>query len=80
MVSDFTIMKRSVIAARSKKSTTLKKVLRRLSHVSPGLPWQEKVQHMNAWSLCMRDSGSNTKERYDAIRGAIMRQERWRGR
>ena len=46
-----------------------------LSHVSPGLPWEESVRHMNEWALCLQDSGYSPKERYNAIRGACMRQQ-----
>ena len=49
--------------------------IRRLSHIAEWLPWSEVVQHMNEWSNCMKMSGYSHKERYQAIRGAVMRQE-----
>ena len=47
----------------------------RLSHISSYLPWSESVTHMTEWSQCMRLSGYSEKERYEAIRGSVMRQE-----
>ena len=75
VASKFTILKRSAIATGTKKATLFQEGIRRLSHMSPNLPWSDTVAVMNQWSLCMRDSGYSEKERYDAIRGACMRHE-----
>ena len=75
VASRFTIMKRSAINSGTKKSTIFQEGIRRLSHISPDLPWSESVTHMNKWSLCLKESGYTPKERFDAIRGACMRQE-----
>ena len=49
--------------------------MRRILHVSEHLPWQETVDHLNRWSNCLRISGYSSKERYDTIRGAILRKK-----
>ena len=75
VASRYTILKRSAINSGTKKSTIFQEGIRRLSHISPDLPWSESVKHMNQWSLCLKESGYTPKERYDAIRGACMRQQ-----
>ena len=57
-----------------KKSTLFQEGIRRLSHISSYLQWSESVTHMTQWSHCMKLSGYNEKERYEAIRGSVMRQ------
>merc|ERR1712240_773725 len=47
-------------------------------NISEYLPWSEMVKHLNNWSQCMKISGCSTKERYNTIRGAIMRVEEMR--
>ena len=75
VASKFTILKRSAVSEGVKKQTLFQEGIRRLSHVAMWLPWVEVVAHMNEWSNCMRISGYSQKERYEAIRGAVMRQE-----
>ena len=73
--SPFTILKRSAIAYSVKRSTIFQETIRRISHISDGLPWSETVNHLNEYSNCLRISGYSPQERYHAIRGGIMRYE-----
>ena len=76
--SKFTILKRSAISNTIKLSTLFQESLRRISHISESLPWQETVNHLNEFSNCMRISGYSVTERWNAIRGSIMRLEEMR--
>ena len=75
IASPFTIMKRSAISDRIKKSTIFQEALRRLLNISPDLEWTEKSKHLSEFSNCLRVSGYSHKERYECIRGAVMRYE-----
>ena len=75
IASVYTVMKRSAVSEKIKKDTLFQETLRRLFHVSPSLPWSETVTHLNTWTNCMRVSGYTHKERYDIVRGAVMRYE-----
>ena len=39
------------------------------------LPWSEVTRHLNEWSQTMKISGYSAKERFEAIRGAVLRKE-----
>ena len=71
----YTIIKRSAASEKIKNDTLFQETLRRLCHVLEHLPWSESVIHLNKWSDCMRISGYSHKERFEAIRGAVMRFE-----
>ena len=73
IASPFTIMKRSAISERIKKSTIFQEALRRLLNISPDLEWTEKSKHLSKFSNCLRVSGYSHKERYECIRGVVMR-------
>ena len=45
--SRFTILIRSAISTGTKMSTSFQEGINRLSHMSPGLSWHEKVAVMN---------------------------------
>ena len=60
----------------TKNATIFFEGIKRLFHVSSGLPWSESVKHMNVWFKCLQDSGYGPKERLDAIKGAVQRQRK----
>ena len=43
--------------------------------ISAWLPWEESRQHLSEWSNTLKISGYSENERFDAIRGAVTRQE-----
>ena len=65
--SKFTILKRSAISNTIKLSTIFQESLRGISHISTCLPWQETVRHLTEFSHCMKVSGYNMEERWNAI-------------
>ena len=78
IASPYTILKRSAIAEGTKKNTLFQEVLRRLYNVSNLLPWSESVRHLSEYSNVMRNSGYSASERFNAIRGGILRYEEMR--
>ena len=56
-----------------KKNTMLQEALRRLGNISGSLPWNESVEHMNEYSNMLRISGYSEKERFNFIKGAVIR-------
>ena len=58
----------------TKKAAIFQEGIHHLSHVAHWLPWCESARHMSEWAITMRVSGYTEEERYDAIRGACMRQ------
>ena len=73
VASPFTILKRSALSFKIKKSTLLQEALRRLGNMSPILPWEESVVHLAEYSNMLRISGYTTRERYNNIKGATAR-------
>ena len=47
--SPFTILKRSALWLKIKRSTLLQEALRRLGNMSQSLPWDESVDHLNEY-------------------------------
>ena len=75
VASKFTIMKRSALSYKVKKSTLLQEALRRINNVGPGLPWSEVALHLTEYSYMLYLSGYINIERYNFIKGAIIRME-----
>lgn len=75
VASNFTILKRSAVAESCKKVTLFQESLQRLLNIARWLPWSEATHHLSVWSNCMKVSGYSSRERFDAIRGAVMRYE-----
>ena len=73
VASPFTILKRSALSYKIKRSTLLQEALRRLGNISPSLPWKETVTHLTEYSNMLRISGYSHKERLNNIKGAIQR-------
>ena len=76
--SKYTILKRLAVSQGTKMNTLFQETIRRIMNISEYLLWSETVKHLNNWSQCMKISGYSTKERYNTIRGAIMRVEEMR--
>ena len=47
VASKYTILKRSALSWRTKKSILLQEAIRRICNVSPDLPWQETAGHLS---------------------------------
>ena len=73
--SKYTIMRRSAIAGSVKKSTLFQESLRRINNISQILPWSETVQHLSEFSFCMKISGYDKTDRWNTIKGSILRKE-----
>ena len=67
VASKYTILKRSALSNKIKKSTLLQEALRRLNNIGPGLPWDETAHHLTEYSYMLYLSGYNGKERYHYI-------------
>ena len=78
VASKYTILKRSALSWRTKKSTLLQEAIRRISYVSLDLPWNETARHLSEYSHMLYLSGYSKKERYHNIKGAINRVETMR--
>ena len=61
------------MSAGTKRNTLFQEAYRRLRNVSPLLPWEESVPHMNEFSNILRISGYITRYCFNIIRGAILR-------
>ena len=71
--SPYTILKRSALSYKIKRSTLFQEALRRIYNISESLPWSEKATHLTAYSNMLRISGYTQKERYHFVKGAISR-------
>ena len=76
ILSPFTIMKRSAVSERTKKSMIFQEGITSLSHVASWLPWKKSIRHMSEWSNTLTISGYTEMERYNAVIGAVTRQEK----
>ena len=73
--SKFTVMKRSAMSNTVNHFTCFQECVRRILNISPGLPWNETVRHINQYSFSLYESGYSMRERYELIKGAVMRVE-----
>ena len=73
VASPCTILKRSALSFKIKRSTLLQKALRRLGNVSPTLPWSESITHLAEYSNMLRISGYTVRERLNNVKGATER-------
>ena len=73
--SRFIILKSSIIANSVKLSTLFQESLRRISHILVESPWNVIVEHLSESSDRMRISRHNSQERWNRIRGSVMRWE-----
>ena len=73
VASPCTILKRSALSFKIKKSTLLQEALRRLGNVSPTLPWSESITHLAEYSNMLRISGYTVRERLNNVKGATER-------
>ena len=76
--SMYTILKRSAVSDSVKRSTVFQESIRRISHISTELPWQETIRHLSDYSQCMKISGYSVEERFNAIKGSVLRMEEMR--
>ena len=78
--SIYTVLRRSAVTTRTKLDTVFQESLRRLYNVSPRLPWEERASHLSKFVKTMLVSGYSEEERYNTIKGAIVRWEEMNNR
>ena len=76
--SQFTVLKRSALSYQTKKNTLYQEGLRRISNISPGLPWEETRRHMSEYSNMLRISGYNEREGFHNVKSSLMRHKEMR--
>ena len=73
VASPCTILKRSALSFKIKKTTPLQEALRRLGNVSPTLPWNESITHLAEYSNMLRISGYTVRERLNNIKPSTIK-------
>ena len=68
-------MRQSADTILCKLDTVFQEALRRLYNISPILPWQEHATHLPRFIQTMMISGYSEEERFNTIKGAIVRWE-----
>ena len=73
--SMYTIMRRSAIAGNWEKLTLFQECLRRINNIYENFLWTETVQNLSEFSYCMKISGYDKIDRWNSIKGSILRKE-----
>ena len=67
MASRYTVLKRSALSNKLKRSTLLQEALRRIENIFRGLPWDQTTTNLSEYSNMLKLSGYNQWEWYHNI-------------
>ena len=73
IASIYTIQKRSAMSDSVKLQTCFMECMRRMLNCSVQTPWNTIADHLSKFSYSMMISGYSQKERYNTVKGAIVR-------
>ena len=69
MSSKYLILSRSALSSSLKRSSLFQEGMRRLLNCSPGLEWEQNLEHLNQFSYSLMLSGYGQEYRYQLIKG-----------